>query len=107
MAIKITLTGGNEKYPCEVMGTPQEVWQTAAQMKDVMAVKECGICQSANIHPRANTVEGPNGDFVSYKWFCDDCLSNISLGVSKEAGGLFLKWDTKWYKSEKKADVPI
>ena len=104
MPIKITLTGCNEKYPCEIMGTPQEVWQLVSHMETVMAVKKCDVCGSADVHPTARPAEGPGGPFIAYKWFCNDCLSNVSLGVSKEHGSLYLKWDTKWYKSDKKSE---
>ena len=81
---------------------------TLSQMQDIMAVKKCGVCDSENVHPQARAAESKSGPFIAYKWFCDDCLSNVSLGVSKELGGLFLKWDTKWFKSEKKTEsIPI
>ncbi len=106
MPIKITPKNNSEQYPYEIIGTPQEAWLLLSQMEDIMAVKTCGICAGLDIRPSARPEEGPDGKFMTYKWFCQDCHSNLSLGVNKEFGGLFKKWGRDWFKAEKQAAAP-
>ncbi len=109
MPIKMTIADANTRFPVEVQGnTPQEVWKLAAQMVGIVTVPKCGSCESDNVHPSCRTAEGPNGKFDAYEWRCGSCGSSLGLGVNKEGGGLFLKWNQEWFKPEKQAEkVPI
>lgn len=107
MPIKMTLAGANPAFPVEVMGnTPVEVWKAAAGMINIVTPRKCGACDSKAIHPSCRTAEGPSGKFDAYEWRCYDCGSSLGLGVNKEGGGLFLRWNEEWFKPEKKADTP-
>ena len=109
MPIKITLAPEGSAIPIEVIGeNPQSAWRQASQMTDIAQVRKCGNaeCGSPELKPEVREVEHEGKTFDSYKIRCRICGSTIKLGLNKVGGGMFLKWDEKWFIPEKKADQP-
>ena len=105
MPIKMTICDANPRFPVEVMGnTPQEVWKLAAAMANIVTVPKCGAegCGSSDVMPGCRQAEGANGKFDAYEWRCGACGASLGLGVNKEGGGLFLRWNEEWFKPERK-----
>ncbi len=110
MPIKITLSPPGSAIPIEVIGdTPTAVWRQAAQMADIAQVAKCGNegCGSEDLKPEVRAVEHEGKSFDSFKIRCRSCGSTLKLGLNKEGGGMYLKWDEKWFTPEKKAEPPI
>ena len=109
MPIKISLSPPESCIPIEAIGnTPQEAWRLASSMADIAAVTHCGGCDSKALKPEVRQVDNDGKPFDSYKIRCTDCGSTLKLGLNREGGGMFKKWDEKWYKPDKKqGDLPI
>ncbi len=110
MPIKINVGLPNSAISIEVIGeTAQNAWRQASQMADIAHVSVCGKegCGSTDLKPECRAVEHEGKTFDAYKIRCRSCGSTLKLGLNREGGGLFLKWDEKWFTPEKKAEPPI
>ena len=106
MAIKINVGLPNSAISIEVIGeNPQTAWRQAAQMATIARVTKCGSCESDDLFPDVRPAEKADGTkFDAFKIRCGKCGSSLSLGLNKEGGGMYLKWDTKWFTPEKKSE---
>ena len=108
MPVKINVGRPNSPISIEVIGeTPVAAWRMAAAMSTIARVTECGECGSDDLYPDCRAaVKKDGGEFDAYKIRCGKCGSNLSLGLNKEGGGMYLKWDTEWFVPAKKDEAP-
>ena len=99
MPVKINVSPANFPIQIEVIGeSPVAAWRMAAMMSTIGRVEKCGECGSADLYPDVRSATKKDGsEFDSFKIRCGKCGSNLSLGLNKEGGGMYLKWDTEWF----------
>ncbi len=109
MPIKINVGLPNSAISIEVIGeTAQIAWRQASQMAAIARVTKCGSCESDDLFPDVRPAKKTDGgEFDAYKIRCGKCGASLSLGLNKEGGGMYLKWDMEWFTPEKKDEPPI
>ncbi len=80
----------------------QQLWRQLVSVNQVFGVTTCGnpACGSEDIFPSLRPVKTQTTEFDAYEWRCHKCNANIGFGLNKEGGGMFLRWDDKWYVPE-------
>lgn len=106
MPVKINVGRPNSPISIEVIGeTPVAAWRQASQLAAIARVTNCKPCGSDDLYPEVRPARKADGsEFDSFKIRCGNCGSNLSLGLNKEGGGMYLKYDTQWFKPQRQEE---
>lgn len=85
--MKVIYTTKSKQLQVEIEGTTKDVFKQLAEFQEVFDERQCGVCQSEDIHFLVRTVEG--NDFYELK--CRKCGAKLAFGQNKIGGGLFPK----------------